>query len=520
MKLAPWYGVVFIACTACAHNSPTVTIAGGRLKGVTTGSGAVFKGIPFASSPVGDLRWREPAPVKPWSGIRDATKFGSRCMQTGRDTSEDCLYLNIWTPEWPPKSRKPVMLWIHGGGNFAGAGSDAMYDGESLARHDVVLITANYRLGVFGFFAYPELTAESPHHSSGNYGLMDQIAALKWVRDNIPKFGGDPQNVTIFGESAGSIDINILMTSPLARGLYARVIGESGPVVDRTTVAPPGLADAEKKGVSLAAELKADSMKAMRAIPAEDLQQATGPGLQFLGPLLGVVVDGWIIPMPPLQVFQAGQQRRVDLLLGSNAREYNRPFLPTGLREGIEDDFGPLAPRALKVYGLKKNGAEPPADPVLGSAMAQWATDSEFRCGTVAQLIWHSRAGNRSYQFQFSRVPSGQESLGATHGSELPYVFGTLSVASTAFNAPSYDATDDAISAQIEEYWTNFAKRGDPNGGSMPKWPSFDPVARGYIDLTAEGPVPREGLRREACDLFIESLEWKQQPLPLARNPK
>src|SRR5205085_343787 len=351
--------------------------------------------------------------------------FSPRCVQGGADISEDCLYLNVWTPEWPSKSRKPVMLWIHGGGNFAGSGSEAVFDGESLAKRGVVLVSANYRLGAFGFLAHPELTAESPHHASGNYGLMDQVAAMKWVRDNIARFGGDPRNVTTFGESAGGLDINVLMTSPLAKGLYARLIGESGPVV-----APPSLAEGEKKGLGVAATFKAGSIQALRAVSAQDLQKATGQGLQFLGPL-------------------------------------------------------------------------------LGSAMAQWATDSQFRCGTVAQLVWHSRAGNRSYQFQFSRVPPGRESVGAAHGSEIPYVFGTLSVAGRAANAPKYDSKDSAVSDQMQQYWTNFAKNGNPNGGSLPQWPKFDPAARAYIEFTAEGPVAREGLRRAACELFLENVSRK-----------
>ena len=234
--------VVFAAVTMWAQDASTVSATGGQVRGAALPHGAVFKGIPFAAPPVGDLRWREPMPVKPWQGARDATMFSPRCVQSGADVSEDCLYLNVWTAEWPSKSRKPVMLWIHGGGNFAGSGSDAVFDGESLAKRGVVLVSANYRLGAFGFFAHPELTAESSHHASGNYGLMDQVAALKWVRDNIARFGGDPRNITIFGESAGGLDINVLMTSPLAKGLYARLIGESGPVV-----APPSLAEGEKK---------------------------------------------------------------------------------------------------------------------------------------------------------------------------------------------------------------------------------------------------------------------------------
>ena len=490
---------------AAAQEPPAVTVTGGKIQGQPVKGGAVFKGIPFAAPPVGDLRWREPMPVKSWTGIRDATKFGARCMQGGDEVSEDCLYINVWTPEWPPKSRMPVMLWIHGGGNFAGASSEAIFDGQKLAEHGIVLVSANYRLGIFGFYEHPELTAESKHHASGNYGLMDQIAALKWVRENIGRFGGDPRNVTVFGESAGALDINVLMTSPLTKGLFSRLIGESGPVV-----APPSLDEGEKRGLSVAANLKADSLKAMRALPAEDLQKSTGQGLAFLGPLLGVVVDGWVLPKPPFEVFQAGQEHRVDLLLGTNARELTRPFFPVaGLSEAITAEYGSLAPRALQVYGLK-DGQESGPDPVFGSTMAQWATDSQFRCGTVAELIWHSHAGNTSYQFQFSRVAPGREAVGAAHGSELPYAFGTLSIAGVggrAGNVPKYDSTDAAVSDQIRQYWTNFAKTGDPNGGSLTRWPKFDPASRAYMDLTAAGPVAREGLRREACDLFMQNLK-------------
>ena len=294
------------------------------------------------------------------------------------------------------------------------------------------------------------------------------------------------------------------MTSPLAKGLYARLIGESGPVV-----APPSLAEGEMKGLSVAASLKADSLRAMRALPAEDLQKATGQGLSFLGPILGVVVDGWVVPKPPFEVFEAGQEHRVDLLLGTNARELTRPFFPVeGLNQGIAAQFGPLTLSALEVYGVK-DGNESAPDPVFGSAMAQWATDSQFRCGTVAELIWHSRAGNRSYQYQFSQVAPGRESVGAAHGSELPYVFGTLSLAGRGGSPPRYEATDSAVSGQMQQYWTNFAKTGSPNGGSLPQWPKFDSAARAYMDLTANGPVAREGLRREACDLFMENIKRK-----------
>ena len=394
------------ATAAPADSAPIVDVKTGKLRGgVTADGGAVFKGIPFAQPPIGDRRWQEPLPAKQWTGVRAATAFGSNCVQGGNlgaNSSEDCLYLNVWTPKWPMSAPAAVMVWIHGGGNFAGAGSELIFNGENLARHGVVLVTVNYRLGVFGFLAHPELTKESAHHVSGNYGLLDQILALRWVHDNIAKFGGNPANVTIFGESAGSLDVNVLMTSPLSKGLYQRVIGESGPVV-----APPALADAEKKGQELATKLNLSGdtvMSKLRAIPSADLQKATGQGLAFLGPTLGVNVDGYVFPEPPMKAFILGHQQHVGLLLGSNSQELQRPFFPMtgGLRQAIAEQFGTLSERALALYSLS-GAADPAPDPQLGTVLAQWATDTQFRCGSVAELVWHTNAQNPGYQFQFSR---------------------------------------------------------------------------------------------------------------------
>jgi para-nitrobenzyl esterase len=502
--------LMWAATAACAADpGPEVSVSGGKIRGaVTSYGGAVFKGIPFAQPPSGELRWQEPKPVKKWAGMREATSFCAACVQSGREGatgSEDCLYLNVWTPQWPAKSPSAVMVWFHGGGNFAGAASDPIFDGESLARHGVLLVTAQYRLGVFGFFAHPDLRRESPHHVSGNYGMLDQIAALRWVHDNIAKFGGDPRNVTIFGESAGSLDVNVLMTSPLCRGLFHRVIGQSGPVVD----APP-LAEMEKKGEDLARKLIPASqpvIEGLRALPAADLQKATGQGLAFLGATLGVVVDGWVFPESPMRVFVAGKEHRIGLLLGSNARELQRPFFPMSgtLAQAITEQYGPLADRALALYGLS-GGQEPPADPVLGAALAQWATDSQFRCGAVAQLVWHTGAGNSGYQFEFARVAPGREANGAGHGTEVPYVFGNLDRVN---NPPKYDAADQKVSELMQKYWTNFAKTGDPNSAGLPKWPKFDPAERGYLEFNADGAVARSGLRRPVCDLYTDNLKRK-----------
>lgn len=490
-------------------NSPFVSIKAGKIRGNLTANGeAVFKGIPFAQPPVGNLRWHEPLPAKSWTGVRDASAFSAACVQGGAEgvnSSEDCLYLNVWTPKWPMKSPAAVLVWIYGGGNFAGATSDPIFNGESLARHGVVLVTANYRLGAFGFFAHPELSKESPHHVSGNYGLLDQLLALRWVHENIAKFGGDPGNVTIFGESAGSLDINVLAASPLSKGLFQRVIGESGPVV-----APPPLAEAENKGVEVATKLNitgSSVLEKLRALSSADLQKATGQGLAFLGPTLGVNVDGWVFPEPPMKAFIEGHEQKVDLMLGSNSQELQRPFFPMtkGLRGAIQEQYGGLADQALAAYGLSGT-SEPSPDPEFGPILAQWATDSQFRCGTVAELLWHTAAGNSSYQFQFSRSAPGKEALGAPHGSEVAYVFGTIGAGE---GTRKYDETDRRISEQMQQYWTNFVKTGDPNGGNLAHWPKFDSTARAYLDLADAGTVAKKGLRQQVCSVYTKMLEQK-----------
>jgi len=515
-----------LALTATADTPPAASVTGGQSRGaILDQGGAVFKGIPFAQPPVGDRRWREPGPVQAWTSVREATAFSPPCAQNsgGRqmeNSQEDCLYLNIWAPEWPAKSRKPVMMWFHGGGNYGGTASSNNFNGEPLARHGVVLVTVNYRLTMFGFFAHPELTRESAHHASGNYGLMDQIAALKWVKENIAKFGGDPANVTVFGQSAGAVDVNVLMTSPLTKGLFHRVIAESGTVTrnpDPTTLSmtalgtlmnvksgpvtlsdAPGLAEAEKVGESLAAELKAPStgaIKYLRELPAAELLKVTAQPRKSIGPANGVIADGWVFPKTPAQVFAAGQEHRVPLLIGNNSRERTPPApVPEDINKAMDAMYGPLAPRALTLYAVNQ------PDPLYGDRATQWVVDTMYRCPVVAQLVWHASAGNTSYEYQFDRAAPGREVLGATHGAEVSYVFGTLDPA-------RYKDADRDLSAAIEQYWTNFAKTGNPNGGNLPQWPKFDATSRGYLEFTDEGPAPREGLRRPFCDLYVDNVK-------------
>jgi para-nitrobenzyl esterase len=433
-----------------AGSNPIVSISTGQLRGSLTADGvAVFKNIPFAQPPVGDLRWKEPSPTKAWTGVRDATAFGPMCHQSGNAQlphSEDCLQLNVWTPKWPMKSSVPVMVWFHGGGNFAGSGVEPLFNGETLARNGVVLVTINYRLGIFGFFAHPELTKESAHRASGNYGLMDQIQAVRWVQQNIAKFGGNPANITIFGESAGAGDVNALIASPLTKGLFVRAIAQSGPISDQTS-----LADAEKRDVEWAATLGItgdQTLAKLRAIPDTELMGKLGqgggpggPGMGGSGPMMGIVVDGWVLPEQPTKIYAAGRQQKVGLMIGNNSQEFGAGMMgmrggrgampPPDIRQMISQRYGPLADRALAAYGL--NGqSDPPPDPEDGTVMTQWSTDNAFRCGTVQELIWHTAAGNPGYEYQFSRTVHGQEAQGAPHASEIPFIFGTLSVAANA----------------------------------------------------------------------------------------
>ena len=503
-----------LAATLAAPDPPTVTVGGGQLRGaLLAGDAAVFKGIPYAAPPVGRLRWREPAPAPPWNGVRDATTFGARCAQNAgsqqlEGSSEDCLFLNVWTAEWPVTSPKPVIVWLHGGGNFGGTASDDSASAQYLARRGAVVVTLNYRLGPFGFFAHPALTRESPHHASGNYGLMDQIAALKWVRNNIARFGGDRDRVTLGGQSAGAVDVSVLMTSPLAKGLFVRAIAESGTVTRvpddatvrmtglATTMAPRSgdtysdaltLAEAETAGAQLAAD--------PRSLSTADLLKATSGPRMSIGPANGIVVDGWVLPESPAGVFVKGRQMRVPLLVGNNSRERTPDATTEALVEAVQSMYGPLAPRALTLYDF----AGGKTDPLYGSPAAQWVVDTMYRCPVVMQQTWHAAAGNMAYEYQFDHAPPGREAMGATHGAELPYVFG---IANTRWTD-----VDRNVSAAMQMYWINFAETGNPNGSSLPPWPRFTSESSGYIEFTDAGPIAHAGLRRPYCDVYVDNVK-------------
>ncbi len=465
--------------TANAQQIPdplVVGVSSGEIRGVSrVGGGAEFLGIPYAEPPVGNLRWHEPVPVKPWTGVRDTTQFGAPCAQpdlgawnrhdaaTGK---EDCLFLNVITPAWPAQQKPlPVMLWLHGGANAGGTASSALYKDGTLIRHGVLLVTVNYRLSVFGFFAHPGLTHESAHGSSGNYGLEDQILALRWVRQNIARFGGDPDNITVFGQSAGAVDTGLLMTS-IAKNEFHKAIAESGAAFMGPV---PMLAQAEKAGAEFASTMKAPegeaAVKYLRGLSAEELLKAVMAPDVKRRPRVGPIVDGWIIPQSPAVVFAAGHQSPIPMLLGVMTREFGSNATPDQLRAMIKAETGSHADEALKLYGLS-NGAEPAADPLYGTAADQWAADSIFHCPVIAQATWQSQARQPVYVYQFDHPIPGQEAQGAVHSGDLPYVFRYFPTSGNI--AGKFTEVDTRLADLVETYWTNFAKTGNPNAKDIP----------------------------------------------------
>jgi para-nitrobenzyl esterase len=497
--------------SAVAQDDPLVVkVSSGLVRGVPRNwSGAKFLGIPYAQPPVGELRWHEPLPAKPWTGIRDAKSYGAPCAQpdfgwwnhhdalTGQ---EDCLYLNVVTPQWPPKDPLPVMIWLHGGANAGGTAMSALYTDGTLASHGVVLVSVNYRLGVFGFLAHPELTLESAHHASGNYGLMDQILALKWVIANIAQFGGDPGNITVFGESAGSIDTGILMTST-AKGLFQRAIQESGalfypPIVPLQTAEDIG----KRFAAAMGAPDGAGQIAFLRASPAADLiKKVNARDPHQFNP----DVDGWVLTRNPAEVFAAGEESSIPLLIGTTTREEQGGALtPDQLRWMITTKTGEHAPELLKLYGLADGGAGT-TDPTYGSAADQWMADSMFRCTTTAEAQFHTTAHHPAFQYEFNRPVPGQPL--SIHGSDLTFVLGMYP--RDWLPAGKFTETDTKVADIVESYFANFARTGDPNGAGLQQWPQFGATGN-YVKFTSEGAVENaKDLRGATCAVYREVLE-------------
>lgn len=489
--------------------SPTVPTESGLIEGVSIGALTVYKSIPYAAPPVGELRWRAPERPVRWSGVREADKFGPVCMQSGASVpgaadepvSEDCLTLSIWTAAKSRDEKLPVMVWIPGGGFTQESASMPLYWGDTLAKRGVIVVTINYRVGVFGFLAHPELTRESASHSSGNYGLLDQIAALGWIQRNIAAFGGDPSRVTIWGQSAGSMSISLLMASPLARGLFQRAIGESGaffvPPAATGSVERWFLAGAEQQGVKFGAAAGAPSIAALRKLSPELILKASDEGTTH------PIIDGYVLPEEPYEAFMADRQNDVPLLVGSNADEA-RPLVAgkdvklATFGEDIGKDLGSDVQRDLANGYLKIYPAT--TDDEARETRAKFERDLRFAWDVWTWARMQSKTGRaKVYYYYFAHLPPYPQGSpfvgwGAAHWSELPYVFDHLSQSQW-----TWTDTDRALANTMATYWTNFARSGDPNVAGLPVWPNFtagDERLMHFDDAGRVGGIPNlAGLR-------------------------
>jgi para-nitrobenzyl esterase len=468
----------------------TVRVDGGQLVGTLDRGVRVYKGVPYAAAPVGELRWKPPQPVVSWTGIRDGSQYGAECPQTQyqggsvyirplQPQSEDCLFLNVWTTA-KAGERLPVFVWIHGGALTRGSSTSDVRDGVPLAQKGVVLVSINYRLGALGYFAHPALTAESPHKSSGNYGVLDQLAALRWVQENIATFGGDPARVTIGGESAGAWSVNTLVASPLAKGLFIRAIAQSGGRFSRT----PHLTEdrgsqqpGEKIGLAFAKTLGATSVAELRALPAD----------KILAPAIRAqeVVDGWVLPDEIRTIFAEKKHNNVSVIVGSNADEMtsfggaaNAPKTLEEFRKRIAQQYGEFAAEFESAYGVK---SEADIVPALLAASRDTTFSSHMR--TWARMT--TAAGSKAFLYFFSHVPPHPRSneLRAFHASEIPYVFNVVPSSDPREAGFAYTDGDRALAAAMSDYWVNFIKTGNPNGRGSIEWPVYDLVNEPHLEF-------------------------------------
>ena len=496
---------------------PNISLATGRLETAPADAGGIlaFKGIPYAAAPVGALRWKSPQPATPWNGIRDATRFGARCWASApfggpvspKDASEDCLFLNVWTGAKTTGARLPVMVFLHGGGFQFGTASDNALDGASLARKGVVLVTINYRLGVFGFLAHPELDAEG-HGASGMFGIEDQIAALRWVKSNIAAFGGDPANVTVFGESAGAHAVGILMASPAAAGAFDKAIGQSGAFWESEGGSMKNHAQASAMGVALGERLQARNLAQLRAIPAQELQVATNwtfatdPAAGSFAP----AVDGHVLSTDPYTAFLAGHQNDVPLLVGWNTDE-GLLFMPRALPHATTEAFEAAARQLVGTEKLQKFLAlYPAATPQQAQQSARMlAGDQVIKLQTRNWAASAVRTGRSPvWVYHFEQV--SPYSPVATHTTDVPYVFGNLAPRLGGPMGPSgpVGEQDRALSEAIQTYWTQFARTGNPNATGLPHWPGYLGAGGQTQRLgSVIAPAPEEGALRYE---FLNSL--------------
>ena len=468
-------------------------------RGVQPSGVRIFRGIPFAQPPTGDLRWREPQPVKNWQGVRQAVDFGPRCMQArifddmvfrSNGVSEDCLYLNVWTPAKSTRERLPVLVYFYGGGFVSGDGSEPRYDGESMAAKGIVVLTVNYRLGVFGFMSHPELTKESSHNASGNYGFLDQNAALQWVQRNIANFGGDPKRVTIAGESAGSISVSAHMVSPLSKNFIAGAIGESGAITGALSAVPR--AKGEEQGSKFAAGLGAQTIAALRAIPSQQiLDEASKGGWASVG-RFPLTIDGYFLTDEPATTYANGKQAHVPLLAGWNSEEVGWGALlgsaqPTveNYRNAVGKMYSTRTDEVLKLYPAKTN------EEVMQAA-ADLASDRFISYSTWKWADLHAKTGGAVvYRYLYARPRPAMKgkntppARGAAHSAEIEYALGNLG----SNDVYAWTPDDYKVSTVMQSYFANFIKKGNPNGAGLPEWPAISKFRFMRIDVESRAEM-------------------------------
>lgn len=508
---------------------PIIQTANGKVQGVTEGDVAVYKGIPFAAPPVGEFRWRPPQPVTPWEGVRDASKFGSNCAQGGwgaapgtiaEGSSEDCLYLNLWMPAGSKSRTKlPVMVWIHGGGFVGGSGQTS---GDQFAKNGVILVSINYRLGRLGFFAHPALSKEHPEEAKGNYGYMDQIAALQWIQKNIAAFGGDPGNVTIFGFSAGGVSVHSLMTIPAAKGLFHKAISESGGgrdgvltgrPIDKENSDPFYTVSAETIGINFARKhgiegTDAAALTKLRALKVEEIvdggQETDGQGgpRTYSGPIL----DGKLVVETAESAYKAGRQAKIPLIIGSCSAEIGGAFVSNSTtKEELFSKFGELESEAKAAF-------DPDGNKEFAEVITKFNTDWVWaEPGRMAARVFVAN-GQPAYIYNFGYVPvpmRERSRYGAGHGSEVSFVFNTLN---TRWGTTEATVDEKNLALTMNAYWTNFAKTGNPNGKGLPVWPLYNTQKEKILDVELDGKtVGKPDPKKARLDVIEKAFRFKER---------
>ncbi|RAI97550.1 para-nitrobenzyl esterase [Chitinophaga skermanii] len=508
-----WLGILLLCAYSFSYSQKRpflqqVKVDGGLISGTDTAQLKVFKGVPFAAPPIGNLRWKAPQAVIPWKGVKACTAYSASPMQgkpapfncwteeyliPSAPIGEDCLYLNVWTGAKSAQEKRPVFVWIYGGGLMSGGSACPIYDGAAMAAQGVVFVSINYRVGVFGYLAHPALTAESAQHASGNYGLMDQIAALQWVQKNIAAFGGDPNQVTIAGQSAGAMSVCALVASPLTKGLFRGAIAESGGNFTNTNAT---LAVAEEKGVKMQAALGASTLEEMRKVPADVLLKQN----MFAS---GIVVDGYTLPQPMVNIFEAGLQQPVNVMTGWNEDDavFFGPYKTADqFTVDIERQFEHDADQLLRFYPAANDD----------DAKASQKALSRDRTFGIQNFTWgniqSSQLANPIYMYRFMRKPpadSPASDFGSFHTAEVPYALGNL-----RFVQRPFTEVDHRLSASMLAYWVSFVKTGDPNTGELPHWPAYQPTTESTL-LLNEHIVPVAMPQAEALRFLYEKTRVK-----------